>query len=73
MCAVGGLGLVLFWYRTKGSYARGLSLLLGHTSTLLYRWIKFGRIILLKVIIQDPDAKLSMPSFEDVTVLKNAN
>ena len=29
-------------------------------------------MILLKAIIQDPDAKLSMPSLEDVTILKNA-
>ena len=72
MCAVGGLGLVLMWYRTKGSCARGLALLFGQTSTPLYRWIQFGRMILLKAIIQDPDAKVSMPSLEDVTVFKNA-
>ena len=72
ICAVGGLGLVLMWYRTKGSCARGLALLFGQTSTPLYRWIQFGRMILLKAIIQDPDVKVSMPSLEDVTVFKNA-
>jgi hypothetical protein len=45
--AVGCLGLVLHWYRTRGSCARALSMAFGTTSTPLYKWLKFGRRVLL--------------------------
>ena len=51
--AIGGLGLVLTWYRTRGAVSRLLALVFGQTSTPLYKWLKFGRCILLSTLIQD--------------------
>ena len=45
--AVGSLGLVLTWYRTRGACTRTLALAFGLTSTTLYKWLKFGRRVLL--------------------------
>ena len=42
MSAIGCLGLVLMWYRTRGSCARSLSMIFGQTSSPLYTWLKFG-------------------------------
>ena len=47
---IGCLGLVLMWYRTRGSCARSLSLMFGQTSTVLYTWLNFGRRVLLHVL-----------------------
>ena len=44
--AIGGLGLVLIWYRTRGSCSRNLALCFGQTCTPLYKWVKFSRNIL---------------------------
>ena len=57
MSSVGCLGLVLMWYRTTGACTRSLSLTFGQTSTPMYRWLKFGRRILLKSLINDNSAK----------------
>ena len=62
MSPVGCLGLVLMWYRTTGACSRNLALHFGQTCTPMYRWIKFGRRILLKSLINDDDAKLQSPS-----------
>ena len=40
--AIGCLGLVLFWFRTRGSTARVLPMAFGQTSTPLYTWLKFS-------------------------------
>lgn len=37
------LGLVLYWYRTRGSVARATAMAFGLTSTSMYKWLKFGR------------------------------
>ena len=60
--ATGCLGLVLFWYRTRGSCARSLALHFGLTSTPLYRWIKFGRRLLLAGLQHVPAAKVYTPT-----------
>ena len=41
--AIGCLGLVLYWYRTRGSVARAVSMAFGLTATPMYKWLKFGR------------------------------
>ena len=64
MSAVGCLGLVLMWYRTTGACTKSLSMHFGQTSTPMYRWIKFGRRILLKSLINDANAKVELPSQE---------
>ena len=56
------LALVLYWYRTRGSVARATALAFGLTSTPLYKWIKFGRRILLFVLQNHPFAKIQPPS-----------
>ena len=47
MDAVGNLGLVLYWYRTRGSVVQGVCMAFGLTSTPMYKWIQFGRRVLL--------------------------
>ena len=72
MSAVGCLGLVLMWYRTQGSCARILSMLFGQTSTCLYKWLKFGRRILLHVLCRYAAAKVCLPTAEEVSEFKSA-
>ena len=60
------------WYRTRGSCSRGLAILFGQTSTPMYRWLKFGRMILFKYLINNDDTKLKLPSQEEIQVFKNA-
>ena len=64
--ATGCLGLVLFWYRTRGSCARSLALHFGLTSTPLYRWIRMGRRVLLYALQHDPAAKVYSPTAAEV-------
>ena len=55
---VGGLGIVLFWYRTCGAISRTLSLIFGLTSTQLTRWVRFGQRVLLYVLQSENEAKV---------------
>mgnify|MGYP000125822197 FL=1 len=64
--AVGCLGLVLHWFRTRGSCARALSMAFGTTSTPLYKWLKFGRRVLLVALQHVPQAKVTLPNGEEV-------
>ena len=64
--ATGCLGLVLYWYRTRGSCARTIALNFGLTSTVLYRWIKFGRRALLDGLQHHPAAKVYTPTAEEI-------
>jgi hypothetical protein len=59
------LGLVLYWYRTRGSVARATSLAFGLTSTPMYKWIKFGRHVLLFVLQNNPLASIRPPSSQE--------
>ena len=72
MTACGCLGLVLMWFRTKGSSARSLSLMFGQTSTPLYKWLKFGRKVLLHVLSRTPQAQVRLPTATEVESFKNA-
>ena len=64
--SVGALGLVLMWYRTRGSCARSLALMFGQTSTCLYKWLKFCRKVLLQVLSRDSDSIVQLPSVSKV-------
>jgi hypothetical protein len=44
--AIGCLGLVLFWYRTKGAAGRTICLVFGITNSPLERWLRFGKLLL---------------------------
>ena len=70
MKARGALGLVLMWYRTKGSCARSLALMFGQTSTPMYRWLKFSRKVLLHVLSRNEDAIVRLPTNEEVSFFK---
>ena len=72
MTACGCLGLVLVWFRTKGSCARALSLVFGQTSSPLYKWLKFGRRVLLHVLSRVPEAQVKVPTSEEVASFKEA-
>ena len=73
MSAVGFLRLVLMWYRSTGACTRSLSMHFGQTSTPMYRWIKFGRRILLKSLIDDPNTKVELPSQDKIELYCEAN
>ena len=64
--AIGALGLVLFWYRTRGSLTRSVTMAFGLTATPLYKWLKFSRRVLLFVLQDHPCAKVCSPSDEEV-------
>ena len=66
MTAVGCLGLVLTWYRTRGSCARSLALHFGQTSTPMYKWLDFAQKVLLYCLINDHDAKIAHSTNEQV-------
>jgi hypothetical protein len=64
--AIGCLGLVLFWFRTRGSSARAISLAFGLTSSPMYEWLRFGRRTLLYAIQDHPDAVVKPPTGAEV-------
>jgi len=70
--AIGALGLVLYWYRTRGSCARSLVLPFGITSTCMYEWLKFSRRVLLSVLQHVPEAKVLPPTNAEVEEYANA-
>ena len=62
LTACGCLGLVLVWYCTRGSCARTLAMMFGQTSTPLYKWLKFGRKVLLHVLSRYEPAMVKLPT-----------
>ena len=66
------LGLVIYWYRTRGSVARTTAMAFGLTYTPMYKWIKFGCRILLFVLQNYPSAKIHPPSEDDLEKYVNA-
>ncbi len=65
--AIGCLGIVLHWYRTRGSCARALSMAFGTMLTPLYKWLKFGRRVLLFALQHVPQAKVTLPTGEEIS------
>ena len=72
MTACGCPGLVLMWYRTRGSSARGLDLMFGQTSSPLYFWLKFGRRVLLHVLSGTVGAKIQLPNENKIHTFQEA-
>ena len=66
MTACGCLCLILMWYCTRGTCSRGLALLFGQTSTPMYKWLKFGRKVLLHVLSREKSAVIKLPTEEEV-------
>lgn len=66
MDAIGCLGLVLHWYRTRGSVARSTAVAFGLTASTAYVWLSFSRRILLFVLQKNPNAKVSPPTAGEV-------
>ncbi len=64
--AIGALGLVLFWFRTRGSVARAISMAFGLTGSQVYRWLKFARKVLLFVLQDVQVAKVCSPQDNEV-------
>ena len=64
--SIGCLGLVLYWYRTRGSCARSFPMAFGQTSTPLYKWLKFGRRVLLFALQRHPAAKVCIPAADEI-------
>eukprot|EP00171_Calliarthron_tuberculosum_P022248 IDg22248t1 len=65
------LGLVLSWHRTRGS-TFCLCMLFGITSSVCSLFIRFARRLLLKVFVQDHDARIAMPSLQEVQQFTSA-
>ncbi len=55
------LGLALTWTRTQGSYAV-LQVIFGLTPGQLSLWLRFSRRLVVKVLRDDPHAKVMIPS-----------
>ena len=64
--AIGALGMVLMWFRTRGSCARSISMHFGQTSTPMYKWLKFARKCLLHALSRDVDSKVLIPTISQV-------
>jgi len=72
MDAIGALGLVLYWYRTRGSCAQAIAMAFGLTSTPLYLWVKFSRKCLLFALQDEPSARVLPPSKDEVDQMAEA-
>jgi DDE superfamily endonuclease len=59
------LGLALAWTRTRGSYAV-LQVIFGLTPGNLSLWLRFARRLLVKILRQDPMAKVCIPTDDEI-------
>lgn len=66
----GCLALVLMWYRTRGTCTRSLALIFGLTAMSMYKWLKFGRKVLLASLQYREEAKVCLPTEEEVNFFK---
>ena len=71
--AEGALGLVLVWFRTRGSVARGLQHFFGLTGTCIYDWLRFSRRVLLYALQERvPASAIKKPTPEEVEIYATA-
>jgi hypothetical protein len=71
--AEGALGLVLVWFRTRGSVARGLQHFFGLTGTRIYNWLRFSRRVLLYALQEQvPASAIKKPTPEEVEIYARA-
>jgi hypothetical protein len=61
LSSIQSLGLALTWTRTQGSYAV-LQVIFGLTPGQLSLWLRFSRRLLVKVLKDDPLAKVTIPT-----------
>ena len=66
------LGLILFWFRTRGACTRNIAMVVGLTATPMYKWLKFSRRILLFVLQNNCKAKVCNPTPEEIVQYQNA-
>lgn len=65
------LGLVLAWSRTRGSLM-ALQLIFGMSMTPTAKYLQFARRIIVKVLLDDPCARIEMPSHEKLEEYRSA-
>jgi len=65
------LGLVLVWTRSRGA-EKFMQMIFGLTGTPLAKWIRFGRRLLVKVLLNEPDAQIILPHPQDIELYKQA-
>jgi len=70
--ATGALGVVLFWFRTRGCVQRAIQLCFGLTASMLYEWLRFSRRCLLSALLKHPAARINPPTEEDVVRFSRA-
>ena len=64
--AMSCLGLVLFWFQTRGSIARVVPMAFGLTASVIHRWLKFLQHVLLCALQDHTLAKVEEPSTTNV-------
>jgi hypothetical protein len=71
--AEGALGLVLVWFRTRGSVARGLQHFFGQSGTCIYDWLRFSRRVLLYALQERvPASAIKKPTPDEVEIYARA-
>jgi hypothetical protein len=63
--AIIALSLVLVWTRTHGTYA-SLQVIFGMTASNISKWLWFSKCILLLALMGVKEAKIQMPSHQQV-------
>jgi DDE superfamily endonuclease len=69
--ALTGLAMTLVWYRTRGSYVE-LQKYFGLSYTVVSLWMRFSRILLLRILLKHPDAKVALPTNKEVHTFQQA-
>ena len=72
LSALGGLGLVLTWYRTKGARSRNLAIQFGMTNSPMSYWLWFAMRCLRSALVDHPQARICKPTAEEVETYKSA-
>ena len=71
ICVEDCVGLNLAWTRTQGSLM-SLQLIFGLTYTHLSTYVRYGRRILIKVLKDEEDSKVKIPSLSKIAQYQNA-
>ncbi len=54
------------WYRTQGSCARSLAVMFGQTAIPMYKWLKFGRRVLLHSLSRSSEAQVKRTNIDEI-------
>ena len=71
MTALDCLALCLVWTRTRGSWMI-VEIVFGMTANPVSMYLRFGRRILIAILVKEPDAGIKMPSLETIQDMKDA-